>query len=897
MKHSTRKTILLIVMTYITLSSLWILLSDRVLMNWFDDPARLQQASIFKGWGFVLITGILLGGGLTVVFLRRDQAENALLESEKRFRSLYESAPVGYLLIDDEFTIRMINRKGCALLTGHPDLCDGIDLRTLFSEPGQLKLNAYLQDVFAGNNPESIDLSIDAAEDREKRILQFNAQTFLPQFSGNPLLLCILQDMTRRILEEEARRRQQEDFQQIFNNVQSMIYYFDQSGIVIRANHKAAAWRKTTPAALIGTDQKDVFPADAGWFVQDNLAVLETGTAHSGVIRRYSQTGAEDLWLQYDKFPFRNEKDQVIGLIVMAVEVTDHVRRELEMSSLLQLFSAVRRKLFPDDVANTIFSKIQKEFSPDQILILMLDKNFKNPLVHYATGSWKDLEGRALEVVGGISETVLETGKPILVEDVKQDQRLLYKDRFVNLKAAACVPLIYDTRALGVIWIGKKSAISVSDFNLLNALAEVAAGAMYRATLYQETQMRINRLSALRKIDEAITGSLNMDITLNVILDQVMGLLHVDAVGILLLERSSLELHGSTNRGFHFSEYHLRRLRLGESLAGMAALERTTLKRNDRLNLPVAEIGFPVGENFEDALVIPLIAKKQVVGVMEIFHRSALTVDEEWMDFLQSLATQTAIAIDNANMFDRLMQSREELMISYDATIAGWARALELRDKETEGHSQRVVDLTLILARALSYPEDQIPHLRRGVLLHDIGKMGIPDRILLKRGSLSSVEAQIMRRHPEYAYQMLSPIPYLRFALDIPYSHHERWDGSGYPNGLKGTQIPLAARIFAVVDVWDALRSNRPYRNSMPQKKVVAFLRTRAGIDFDPEVVLAFLKLVAAGEIANFYPEAVLRRSPKKHGNILRLNLPKHLLRAYRAGLLKTFWSDDSIRR
>lgn len=897
MKPASRNTIVLIVVVYLLISGIWITLSDSLLINWAVNPEQLQRASTLKGWGFVVVTGLILGVGLGIVLYRRDQAQMALLESEMRFRAIYESAPVGYLLVDEAYIIRMINQKGCELLTGEPGICDGIDLTSFFCDTSQVKIKSYLQDVFTGRNPDAIDLTLCHPASPDRSILQLNAQSYLPQHLGDPLFLCVVQDITRRLLEEESRRRQQEDFLRIFDNVQSMIYYFDLSGKVIRANQKAAAWRKTTPAALIGTDQKDAFPADAEWFVQDNSSVLNTGIAHAGVVRRYTLPGAEDFWLQYDKFPFRDEKDQVIGLVVMVVEVTDHIRRELEMGSLLQLFSAVRRKLFPDDVASTIFTEIQKEFSPDRILILMLEKNTQKPIVRYATGSWKDLEGQLMDISGGISDFVMETGQPVLVEDVRNEQRLLYKDRFFDLRSAACVPLIYDTQALGVIWIGKKVSLSISEFNLLNALAEVAAGAMYRATLYQETQMRINRLSALRKIDEAITGSLNMEITLNVILDQIVNLFHVDAVGILLLDRSALELHGNANRGFHFANYPSRRLRLGENIAGISALERMAIRKKDWPGYHFAESDLPVGENFKDMLVIPLIAKKQVVGVLEVFHRSELIVDEDWMEFLQSLATQTAIAIDNASLFDRLTQSREELMISYDATIAGWARALELRDKETEGHSQRVVDLTLILAKALKFPEDNIPHLRRGVLLHDIGKMGIPDRILLKKGPLNPAESQIMRRHPVYAYQMLSPIPYLRLALDVPYCHHERWDGSGYPNGLKGVQIPLAARIFSVVDVWDALRSNRPYRYAMPQNKVIEFLKLRSGIDFDPEVVAAFCTLVSEGLVSHLYTKSPSQPSPIQHRNILRKKPYGGKKRNYRVLLSGNSWSDDSIRR
>ncbi|HEX8683293.1 MAG TPA: HD-GYP domain-containing protein, partial [Ardenticatenaceae bacterium] len=186
-----------------------------------------------------------------------------------------------------------------------------------------------------------------------------------------------------------------------------------------------------------------------------------------------------------------------------------------------------------------------------------------------------------------------------------------------------------------------------------------------------------------------------------------------------------------------------------------------------------------------------------------------------------------------------------ELALAYDATIEGWSRALDLRDKETEGHSLRVTEMTVELARTMGMSEEEIVQVRRGALLHDIGKMGIPDRILLKPGALDDEEWEIMRRHPTYGYEMLAPIAFLRPALDIPHAHHEKWDGTGYPRGLQGEQIPLAARIFAVVDVWDALRSDRPYRPAWEKERVLEHIRQGAGKHFDPRMVSSFLEMMA----------------------------------------------------
>lgn len=203
--------------------------------------------------------------------------------------------------------------------------------------------------------------------------------------------------------------------------------------------------------------------------------------------------------------------------------------------------------------------------------------------------------------------------------------------------------------------------------------------------------------------------------------------------------------------------------------------------------------------------------------------------------------TLEAIAIEKASLFDELQRTNIELTFAYEATIEGWSMMLDLRDKETEGHTQRVTERTIRLAKAVGLKDEELMHVRRGALLHDIGKMGVPDAILLKAGKLTYEERTLMQQHPKYAYDMLSRISYLEPALDIPYCHHEKWDGTGYPRGLQGENIPLSARLFALVDVYDALTSDRPYRIAWSEKDTVQYIRQQSGKHFDPKVVDMFL--------------------------------------------------------
>ena len=238
---------------------------------------------------------------------------------------------------------------------------------------------------------------------------------------------------------------------------------------------------------------------------------------------------------------------------------------------------------------------------------------------------------------------------------------------------------------------------------------------------------------------------------------------------------------------------------------------------------------------------MPILWRGEVLGSLFVNHEVPGRFGAADLETVRLFAEQAAVAIANARLIGELKGAAEELAQAYDATLEGWVRALDLRDKETEGHTQRVVDRTLDLARRAGMPEEALVHVRRGALLHDIGKVGIPDRILQKPGPLTDEEWAVMRLHPTYAHDMLSGIGFLRPALDIPWAHHEKWDGTGYPRGLRGEEIPLAARVFAVVDIWDALVFDRPYRKAVPAPEVRAYLRKIAGTHLDARLVDLFL--------------------------------------------------------
>jgi len=372
-----------------------------------------------------------------------------------------------------------------------------------------------------------------------------------------------------------------------------------------------------------------------------------------------------------------------------------------------------------------------------------------------------------------------------------------------------------------------------------------------RKSIEQMLQRQLKVMTALSDIGMAISSSLDVRVTLNILLERLVSQLGVDAADMLIFDPDTLHLNWAASVGFRTPSIRLSSVRLGKGHAGRAAYERRTIivrDLGDTLTRALRE------EDFKSCVAVPLIAQGKVKGVLEIFHRSPLEPSGEWLSFLELMSAQAAIAIDNATMFESLQKSNMELTLSYDATLEGWGRTLEFRDEDTKGHTERVAEMTVRYARLLGMDEREIVQVRRGALLHDIGKIGIPDSILLKKGPLTEDEMEVMKHHPIYAYELLSCIPFLRQALDIPYCHHEKWDGTGYPRGLKGDEIPFSARIFSVVDASDALLSDRPYRKAWPPQKVRDYISDRSGSDFDPAVVEVFLK-VLDGKQAKIAPQ------------------------------------------
>lgn len=567
--------------------------------------------------------------------------------------------------------------------------------------------------------------------------------------------------------------------------------------------------------------------------------ILDGQVWHSEIINRHRD--GNTYMAEITITPVRDENGEVTHFIDIEQDITERKQHERELEALVVVANALRSAKSRYEMLPVVLDQVLELLKGEAASISLYDAATDEMVVSLGRGVFARSGGMRMSTRTGLTGHLMSSRQMYLSPNIMQDSRM--EPGFIDIPyAVAGIPLLAQGQMIGILWAGRKQEFTPNEARLLSAIADIAANAIYRASLYEETELRLQRLTALREVDKAITASLDVRVTLTVLVDQVVAQLNVHAADVLLFNPESLTLEYVASHGFR-AGYLPPTRGSGQSFAHQAAVERRIIKIPD-INLEKTDFVNPLrirGEDFVAYFAVPLLAKGQVKGVLELFHRAPFNPNSDWLNFLETLANQAAIAIDNTELFNGLQRSNIKLAMAYDDTIEGWSRALDLRDHETEGHTQRVTEMTLELAHLAGLRESELVHVRRGALLHDIGKMAIPDAILLKPGPLTDDEWAIIRKHPSYAYSLLSPIEFLHPAIDIPYCHHERWDGTGYPRGLKGEQIPLAARVFCLIDVYDALTSDRPYRAGWDKQRTLDHIRSQAGKHFDPAITELFL--------------------------------------------------------
>ena len=752
----------------------------------------------------------------------RKHAEDALKESAERFRAVAESANEGIISADSHGMIIYWNRAAREIFGYLQEEIIGQPLSVLMPKMWADQRHHHNDAWEFGDEPlqsSRIQETVGYRKDGSKFPIEFSIGNWNTRQGAF---------FTVMVRDETARKQAEENLR-----LQSAALEAAANGIMISDREGSVIWVNSAFTRLTGYEADDVIgknprilksnqqePA----FYQNLWETILSGKVwHSELVNRRANGNlyTEEMTIS----PVRQKQGEISHFIAIKQDVTERKHHEIEREMIISVANAIRTATTRVELLTILLNQLKDLFNANGVVFAAPNIVSGEIVIEMGCGDIGErFTGLHVPPSEGISSQVILSGKLYLNNNLEPDHPdpLFFRPDLLGKVpvAAICVPLIAQGQVIGVLWLARGEMIAENDVNLLLAIANLVANALHRVTLHERTEQQFRRLAVLHQIDIAISTVTELKVILNVLLNNAITQLEVDAASILLLAPYTQILEYAAGIGFKTHNIQQSRVPLGRGRAGVAAIERriVSLPNLDQELDSFTRTTLLTDEKFVSHIVAPLVAKGQTKGVLEVFCRKRLDPPQEWYDFFETLATQAAIAIDNATLLNNLQQSNTELILAYDATIEGWSRALDLRDKETEGHTQRVTEMALRLADIMGMNDIEKLNVRRGALLHDIGKMGIPDSILLKPGALTEDEWAIMRQHPTYAYEMLAPITYLKQALDIPHYHHEKWDGNGYPDGLKGEQIPLAARIFAVVDVFDALTSDRPYRSAWSVK-------------------------------------------------------------------------------
>ena len=526
-------------------------------------------------------------------------------------------------------------------------------------------------------------------------------------------------------------------------------------------------------------------------------------------------------------------------------DITEKKIREFQIQAIIAIGEILRNALRLNDFCPKLIKKIKEIFQADRIALLLPTSRDQYVVIQYAEGGWEESIGEEIPLPEGLCQSSLQDGKLIFYDRDDPNTELETILNKKNNRFISFYPLSIDPGQRGMLVLGRETQFKETETETMTAISDMLIPAIERSNLLTKVETQLRHLESLHAIDQAITSNFDLQVVNKIILDQVCRELDGDAADILILNKATNILENIGTTGFMDPMIRNIRVPLTTSVAGKVLLENKgvsiyDLKENPlwflRKNLQV--------ENFKAYFAHPMVVKGETIGVMEVFLRKVFYPDRDWEVFLEALATQAAVAHDSFVKYSELQRMQQNASTSFRNTLETWSKSLELRDVESQGHIRRVTNETIRLARELGMDENKLPDIERGALLHDIGKIGILDEILLKKGDLTDDDWKEIKRHPQIARDLLSNVKLLEDAQDIPYSHHENWDGSGYPQGLKGENIPLSARIFAVVDTYDAMTSQRPYRRAWAKSEALEYLIEQKGKKFDPHVVDLFIKQV-----------------------------------------------------
>jgi PAS domain S-box-containing protein len=780
----------------------------------------------------------------------RLEAEERLSESRRRFQSLVENAPLG-IAISSQGVFRYVN-PAFVVMFGYQDdsqLVDHPVIELLVPEQ-RSEVSQRIGFRELGQQVSITNQLTGLRQDGSRFFLR--SQICLLEWEGKPASLGFFTDITPLVQSESLLKEREQRYHTLFEQSPISLWEEDFSAIVewVQAKRNEGvedlgAYLRGNPNELIQLVSRvrvldvnqatlQLYHAPSKDVLLDGIAAVSSGEGLSNHIESILAVAEGNSYFEEEVVNFTLDGDRLVVLLrwnAFPGHEEDLKRVIVSMQDITGLKRAIadltssQRRL---KEAQAIARMGDWEYTPasgevnwsDQVFHLyqrdpdLGEPDFKELLTYYHPD-----DQRILEIA---QQNALENG-----ESSELDLRVRIENQGETIHHTVIMPISSPTGSV---------------VQLRGTVQDITERVQVEESLRQQNR----RLSALRQIDKAIGTSMDLRVTLNVMLDQALIELEVEAASIRLLNTLTHDLDILAVQGFRVQSPGSIHLFNEPCAPVLAVLERLPQHFSRQQQKATGTFGKILDqEGFNDYYATPLITKGKVQGVLEVYHRSTQEHTQNWHDFLELLAGEAAIAIENAKLFENLQRNNLDLTRDYDTTIETMVKAQELRKPGSLGHSPRLVDMTLRLARQIGLNDVHLVAIRRGTLLHDIGMLAIPDAVLFKPGPLDGEEWDLIRQHPQAAVNLVSPIRYLRDALDIPYCHHERWDGSGYPRGLQGEQIPLAARIFAIVDVWDSLQTARPYRDAWSSEQVMDYLRQQVGIQFDPQIVDQFLRLLA----------------------------------------------------